>query len=332
MPALPEESTVHARLFLPVVACVAFASGCQIPKALTAPSEEEQVEIERKREIPTEVRCYALEFDHEAKERPRPRQEPYDRVEFNYTSSRELRQTMGAQAPTHVFVMVHGWMNNAISSQQFSSRWVNGIRGRAQAGEKLAFVSLHWDSERLVFHESAMTATKLGKRRIAPLLQAIRQAAPQTRITVIGHSLGARAMISALHNSAERYTDSALLVEGAADADWLHDDMSKAGERVSRVANVYSIHDGVLENAYANAMQAKALGRIGAERAPGVPFARFELSASFAGAEFQAALSAETSVSAGGSRVVNVDASSVVTGHTDIDKESLYDLAWAITR
>ena len=177
-----------------------------------------------------------------------------------------------------------------------------------------------------------MTATKLGERRIAPLLEALRQAAPGARITVIGHSLGARAMISALHNSSERHADSALLVEGAADADWFHDDMRSAGERVSRVANVYSIHDGVLENAYANAMQAQALGRIGAERAPGVPFARFELSASFAGDEFQAALSAEDSVAAGGSRVVNVDASAVVTGHTDIDHDALYDLAWAITR
>lgn len=323
---------MRTRLLLPLVACVAFASGCQIPKALTAPSEEEQVEIERKREIPTEVRCYALEYDHEAKERPRPRKEPYDAVEFNYTSSGELRQTIGAQAPTHVFVAVHGWMNNAISSQQFASRWVNGIRARAQSGEKLAFVSLHWDSERLVFHESAMTATKLGKRRIAPLLQALRQASPNARITVIGHSLGARAMISALHNSPQRYADGALLVQGAANADWLHGDMSKAGERVSRIANVYSTHDGVLENAYANAMQAKALGRIGAERAPGVAFVRFELNATFAQSEFQAALSGEASVAAGGSRVVNVDASSVVSGHTDIDHDALYDLAWAITR
>lgn len=320
------------RLLLPLVTCLAFASGCQIPKALTAPSEEEQVEIERKRELPTEFRCYSLEFDHEAKERPRPRQEAYDRVEFNFTGSRELPQSLGAEAPTHVFVVVHGWMNNTISSQQFASRWVNGIRARAQPGEKPAFVSLHWDSERLVFHESAMTATKLGKRRIAPLLQALRKAAPGARIAVIGHSLGARAMISALHHSSERFADSALLVEGAADVDWLHDDMRSAGERVSRVANVYSVHDGVLENAYANAMQAKALGRIGAERAPGVPFVRFELSATFASNDFQAALSAENSVAAGGSRVVNVDASSVVTGHTDIDHDALYDLAWAVTR
>lgn len=323
---------MRTRLLLPLIATLAFASGCQVPKALTAPSEEEQAEIERKREIPTEYRCYALEFDHQAKERPRPRKEAYDRVEFNYTSSAEVRQTLAAVGPTHVFVVVHGWMNNSISSQQFASRWVNGIRERAQPGEKPAFVSLHWDSERVVFHESAMTATTLGKRRIAPLLAAIRQAADGARITVIGHSLGARAMISALHHSSERFADSALLVEGAADADWLHDDMRNAGERVSRIANVYSVHDGVLENAYANAMQAKALGRIGAERAPGVPFERFELDVSFAAEDFSAALGAEASVAAGGSRVVNVDASAVVSGHTDIDHAALYDLAWAVTR
>lgn len=319
-------------LILPLLASVVFAGGCKVTESLTAPSEEEQVEIDRKREIPTEVRCHVLEYNHEAKEKPRPRVEAFDGVEFAYTDSAQLQQLINSQAPTHVFVSVHGWMNDAVSAQQFSSRWVNGIRAKAQPSEKLAFVSIHWDSQRLVFHESAMTATKLGKRRIAHLLQALRRAASDAKITVIGHSLGARAMISALHHSAERYADAALLVEGAADVDWFHDDMQAAGARVSRVANVYSIHDGVLENAYANAMQAKALGRMGAERAPGVPFVRFELQASFAGGSFQTALSAEGSLGKGGSRVINVDASQLVTSHTDIDHEALYDLAWAIAR
>jgi esterase/lipase superfamily enzyme len=320
------------RQILPLAAALALATGCQVPKILTTPSESEQREIDRKRELPTDVRCYVLEYDKDARERPRPRREAFDSVEFTFTSSDELRQTLGALAPTHVFVAVHGWMNNTVSGQQFSSRWVNGIRARAEPGENLAFVAIHWDSERVLFHESAMTATQLGKRRIAPVLKAIRAAAPQTKLTVIGHSLGARVMISALNYSVGRNADAALLVEGAADVDWFHDDMAAAGERVQRVANVFSIHDGVLENAYANAMGAKALGRVGAERAPGELFGVFTLQTSFAKAAFAAALKASQSQGAGGSRVVNVDASGVITGHTDIDHAALYDLAWAVAR
>ena len=319
-------------MFLPLLISLACFSGCQVPRALTAPSEAEQEEIERKRELPTEAACFVLEYDHGASERPRPRQEPFDRVEFAYTSSQALKDQLAALNPTHVFVVSHGWMNNSVSSVDFASKWIHGIRARAQPSERLAFVSIHWDSERVVFHESAVTAVTLGRRRISHVLESIRQGAPQSKLTVIGHSLGARLMISALNSSAGRFVQGALLVEGAADANWLREGYVKACARVGQVANVYSSHDAVLENAYANAMRSPALGRIGAERAAGDLFARYELGGSFDAAAFAAALASPEAAAEGGARVVNVDASSVVSGHTDIDHDQLYDLAWAVGR
>lgn len=307
-------------------------SGCQVPKALTAPNEEQQREIERKRELPTEARCLVLEYDFEAKERPRPRSEAYDRVEFVYTSSDRLGAELAAANPSYVFVVAHGWMNNSVSSQEFAGRWVNGLRARLQPGERVAFVSLHWDSERVVFHESAATAVRLGKRRVAPVLEQILQAVPQTRLVLIGHSLGGRLMLSALQHSSARLVHAAVLVEGAADATWLHGEMAQACARAGRIANVYSIHDAVLENAYANAMQAAAIGRVGAERAPGQLFPRIELLAQFDPGALHAALGQDTARTGGGASVVNVDASAVVTGHTDIDHPQLYDLTWGVTR
>src|SRR5690606_27734954 len=103
---------------------------------------------------------------------------------------------------------------------------------RARAGERVAYVSIHWDSERVLFHESAVAAVALGRSRIAQVLESIRQGVPHTKLTVIGHSLGARLMISALDASAGRFVEGALLVEGAADADWLHDGYVKTCARV----------------------------------------------------------------------------------------------------
>lgn len=317
---------------LPLLFSLACLSGCQVPKALTAPSEEEQREIERKRELPTEVSCFVLEYDGDSKERPRPRKEPFDRVEFAYTSSQELKASLAALQPTHVFVVSHGWMNNSVSSPQFASKWVHGIRARAQAGERLAFVSIHWDSEQVVFHTSAELALEIGRRRVSHLLEAVRQAVPETKLTVIGHSLGARLMLSALDASAARYAHAALLVEGAANASWLRADYAKACTRVGQIGNVYSIHDAVLEQAYANAMQSPAMGRVGAERSLEGPFVRYELGASFDAAGFAAAVASPDAAAEGGARVVNVDASGVVTGHTDIDHDQLYDLVWTLAR
>ena len=106
-------------------------TGCKVPASLTKPSEEEQREIDRKRELPTEVACLVVEYDYLHQEVQNPRKEPFDRVAFDYVSSEALPAAVAKSAPTHVFVIAHGWMNNAISAQGFTSAlmgflWLGG--------------------------------------------------------------------------------------------------------------------------------------------------------------------------------------------------------------
>jgi pimeloyl-ACP methyl ester carboxylesterase len=317
-------------LALPLLAGFLF-SGCAIPGSLTEPNEEKREEIAHKRSLDVEADCIAVEYDHRAKEATRVRDENFDRVRFRYTLSQDVARMLAPSKPTHVFVLAHGWMNNALSAQEFTSTWIHGLRESTPSGEgvRAAFVGVHWDSERLLFHESAATALELGQRRVAQLLGSLRGALPDTRLIVVGHSLGGRLMIAAAHYSQQRFTDLALLLEAAADHDWLHGKMSRTDRGAALVVNVHSLNDKVLGVAYKNAMRSAALGRIGAEVSPGKRFTTIPLREEPDADAFLAALAKPTSSrSEGKGKVLNVDGTALIPGHTDIFHTAVFDLAW----
>ena len=307
-------------------------TGCKVPASLTKPSEEEQREIDRKRELPTEVGCLVVEYDYLHQEVGRTRKEPFDRVAFDYLAAKSLAATVARGAPTHVFVIAHGWMNNAISAQGFTSAWIHGLRAAAPAGAKPVFVGVHWDSERMVFHESAFTAQRIGRKKIGPLLGELRaQLPPRTKLVVVGHSLGGRLMLAALDAAPAESVDLALLIESAADVDWLYrteGGTPKADDAAKLTLNVHSRNDSVLELAYKNAMRSPALGRLGAELAAGQRFSTLELSGAVQLAALDVALQAAASRADGRGHFVNVDATLLIPGHTDIFHEPVFELVW----
>lgn len=308
------------------------STGCKVPASLTKPSEEEQREIDRKRELPTEVACLVVEYDYLHAEVGNPRKEPFDRVAFDYVASEALPAAVAKGAPTHVFVIAHGWMNNAISAQGFTSAWIHGLRAQAPAGSRPVFVGVHWDSERLVFHESAFTAQRIGRKRIGPLLAQLRAKLPATtKLIVIGHSLGGRLMLAALDAAPAESVDLALLIESAADVDWLYKaegGTPKADDAAKLTLNVHSRNDSVLELAYKNAMRSPALGRLGAELAAGQRFSTLELSGAVQIGALDVALKAAASRADGRGHFVNVDATQLIPGHTDIFHDPVFSLVW----
>ncbi|MGE0713073.1 MAG: hypothetical protein AB7N76_35150 [Planctomycetota bacterium] len=320
-------SLVSARL--PLLLAALLLAGCKAPDALTRRSAEDERAIARARSLAPEVDCLALEFDHTAREVTRARDESYDRVRFRYTPAAELPARLRSLAPTHLFLIVHGWMNDGTGAQQFTSRWVNGLRQRLPAGANAAYVGIAWDSQRLVFHESALAASVLGKRQVAPLVASLRQALPSARITLVGHSLGGRMMLAAADEAPARSADLALLLEAAQDQGYLYASAANAGAGARLIVNVHSLRDEVLELAYETAMRAAALGRLGAERAPGARFPTIPLGETAPPRDaVAAALQKPEARTSSGTRVLNIDATGLIPGHTAIFHPPVFDLAW----
>ena len=64
--------------------------------------------------------------------------------------------------------------------------------------EDVAFVFISWNSQRLVFMESALCAETIGHREVAPMLKGLKAKLPGTSLTLVGHSLGGRMMLATL--------------------------------------------------------------------------------------------------------------------------------------
>jgi hypothetical protein len=104
-----------------------------------------------------------------------------------------------------------------------------------------------------------------------------------------------------------------------------------APARASLLVNVHSKRDMVLEETYARAMQSPALGLLGADRESERLYPAFELTDRVNLAKLKSWLSSTDArvPGAAASRVVNVDATSVVSGHSDIFGDPVLDLIWA---
>jgi pimeloyl-ACP methyl ester carboxylesterase len=291
--------------------------------------------------------CQVLELDALSEELSDARERTFDRVRFRYAATPAIVDAVAAARPEWVFVLAHGWMNDAQGGRDFSSKLVRGILDRAAkdgvAPAKVAFVAVHWDSQRLVFHESAVNAEVIGARRVAPLLGLLADRVKGAKVVLVGHSLGGRLVLSALGAEGERLVSrarAAVLLEAAADEDALlpaHTTLvggfQGAPGRTLLIANVHSRNDDVLELAYKNAMQSPALGREGALRAAGERYAGFALPAQgLDPAALDAALKDPRASwpDAPDHRLVNVDATAVVSGHTEVMVAPIFDLIWRI--
>lgn len=292
--------------------------------------------------------CHVIELDALSAEIEEPRERTQGEVRFRYAGSARIVEALQADAPGWIFVISHGWMNGVQSGRDFTSKLVRGIQERARKDgvdpAKLAFVAVHWDSERLIFHESAVNAEVIGARRVAPLLARLGEVLPRAKVVVVGHSLGGRLMLSAL--GAEGPADAlrahgAVLLEAAADHDALLPERERsliggfphAPGRARLTVNVHSRQDAVLDLAYKNAMQSPAIGREGAVRTPdGARYATMHLVGPVDPAAFDKALNDPLArfPALPDRLLVNVDATSVVGGHSEIFIEPIFDLIWRV--
>jgi len=319
---------------------VLLGPGC----ALLVPPEPAGDEPEPTDQAPEEIvaECLALEYDASAHETTRARVRDFGGVRFVYKPSDVLGRAVAAKKPERVFVITHGWMNDTRSARDFVSQLVRGLVDQAEAAgldpARVAFVSLHWDSERVNFYGSAANAEKIGRRRVARMLG---PDLPRDRTVLVGHSLGARLVLSALQGkdgASSRVAAAAVLLEGAVDAGALHPDLDpeefgafpRAVPRAGLVLNVHSRRDMVLEHTYSAAMQSPALGFAGASREPGAAYATYAVErGGLAPSELEAALDRpDAQVPGAEGRFVNVDATAVVSGHSDIFIEPVFELLW----
>ncbi len=346
-------STKHGRAAASVLSTllVAALSGCAMigpPQERPDRDPEPTAVADAPDAGPVVADCHVIELDALSAELEEPRERTHGQVRFRYAGSAAVVDALTAAAPDWVFVISHGWQNGVQSGRDFTSQLVRGVQARAGKdgvdAARVAFLAVHWDSERLIFHESAVNAEVIGARRVAPLLARLGDALPKARVVLVGHSLGGRLMLSAL--GAEGPADvlrahGAVLLEAAADHDALLPERAssliggfpQAPGRTRLIANVHSRQDSVLELAYVNAMRSPAIGRDGAVRAAGGErYATMHLVGPVDPAAFDKALADPLSQFPGvpDRRLVNVDATSVVSGHSEIFIEPIYDLIWRV--
>jgi hypothetical protein len=181
---------------------IAYRRAGSLVGALSKRSPEEEARIEALRKQPVKTHCYVSEFSATAEENTGPRKETMGGVAFRFNPPEEVVPALRQEAPRHIFVLAHGWLNDTTASLEFASKLVRGILARAEeAGAKpgdLGFVFMSWNSNRTVFMESALCAETIGHRELAPLLRSLRVQVPKASLTLVGHSLGARMMLASL--------------------------------------------------------------------------------------------------------------------------------------
>jgi pimeloyl-ACP methyl ester carboxylesterase len=284
--------------------------------------------------------CLVVEYDNLSREWTDPRVREELGVRFDYTPSKDLAGKL-ADA-TDLVVFCHGWQNSTVSTREFCSKLIKGVQsmaGEDRAG--LAYLAVSWNSERLIFHESALAAEVIGETRLAPLLASLRSAHPTLKITLVGHSLGARMVLATLQESPGKGAESAVLLEGAVNRDALvpgreagFGSFPGASTHADRIANLHSSQDDVLRLTYDTAMTSPALGREGADRDrnggqyPSVALEGMSVNTDALSAAYRNPMS----LGVGPGRIVNIDASAVVSGHSNVFELPVYDLIWRMTR
>ncbi|MCO5167692.1 MAG: hypothetical protein M9894_15200 [Planctomycetes bacterium] len=332
---------------LPATAVALLLAGCAMIGAPPERAPDHDAAPAAPSDAPIVADCHVVELDALSAEVEEPRERAFDGVRFRYAGSPAVVEALAAAAPQQVFVIAHGWMNDVQSGREFTGRLVKGIAERARRdgvdASRLGFVAVHWDSKRLVFHESALNAEVIGSRRVAPLLARLGERVPGAKVVLVGHSLGGRLVLSALNAegpATQVRAHAAVLLEAAVDQDALLPERGgsliggfpMAPGRTPLLLNVHSRQDDVLELAYKNAMRRPALGREGADRAiGGERYARLELRAEpFDPIRLDGILTDPQSRWPGAPdrHVVNVDATAVVTGHSEVFIQPVFDLVW----
>ena len=309
-------------------------SGCKLLEQ--KPQEEDPTE-------PVVADAFAVEFDSDGVEQPAARVRARNGVAFHYVASDELATALKAKNPQRVLVIAHGWMNDTKSARDFTSQFVRAALTRAERDQvpasSLAFVGVHWDSEQVNFFGSANTAEVIGRERLAPVLEAIGDAVPTARVLLVGHSLGARMVLSSLQGAGDDFAaGGAVLLEGAVDQTAILPDLEEgfgafpaAPGRTPLLINVHSNNDTVLQETYARAMRSPALGLLGAVREGTQAYPAFALTGPVDMAILRSWLSVADSGVPGAtrSRAINLDATAVVSGHSDIFGDEVQDVIWA---
>ncbi len=280
--------------------------------------------------------CQVVEYDNLSREWTDARVREELGIRFDYTHSKNLASKF--EDSTHLVVFCHGWQNSTVSTREFCSKLIKGIQAMAgEDREGLAFLAVSWNSERLIFHESALAAEVIGETRLAPLVAALRSAHPTLKVTLIGHSLGVRMVLATLQESHGKAAESAVLLEGAVNRDALvpgreagFGAFPDAPKHADRIANMHSSQDDVLRLTYTTAMDSPALGREGADRdRNGNKYASVVLNGTSVDVDaLNGAYRNPNSQVIGAGRIVNIDASAVVSGHSNFFELPVYDLIW----
>lgn len=182
--------------------------------------------------------------------------------------------TPGLDAPCdEVAIIVHGWDNNEDNAREKFATAVQKLTQQTYAGR---YVGYSWDADISgggVWNGPRKAANRNGTH-LAQFLVDLRNACMNSRIHLLGHSLGARVVLSALNvlNERDDWLDwyklhSVCLFGAAVDNETpavAPYDSAIRGE-TGRTFNFYSTEDDVLSGLYWLVEQDQALGEDGVE-------------------------------------------------------------------
>lgn len=158
----------------------------------------------------------------------------------------------------------HGWMGRKSSDDQAHTLSL----ALAENGYEEPVVALTWESDTLDFWGAERNAETAGNR-LAEWFESYREANPETRIRLVGHSLGARVSLSALSSldGAERVTSAALLGAAVDDDTVCADGRYAAGieESAEQVVSYHSRNDRIVCGLYELSGFGSGLGCAGSD-------------------------------------------------------------------
>lgn len=172
-------------------------------------------------------------------------------------------------AGDELFVVAHGWRNDASDARSMFSTTADGL---AENGYEQPVVGFTYDAD--TDYLEWWSATDIAERngaKLANFLTDYAGANPGVDVRLLGHSLGARVVLSTVQELAEGGADpvaSVTLLGGAANDDSVALDGQYGADirdATGQTDNFWKSDDGILENIYSLAEADSAVGQTGAE-------------------------------------------------------------------
>jgi hypothetical protein len=173
-------------------------------------------------------------------------------------------------------VMIHGLRNN---KQGALAKFAMAQKRLSQLGYKHPVVGFSYDSNTkgVQYKSCEAKATKIGRiiarkngHNLAKFILDFKKQHPNTKIRLMGHSLGTEVIISAIHHlrGKKNIVESAYFFGSSVPADSIR--LQKSGRFIQnsvrqKILNYYSPHDEVLRYGFEHGIIQKPLGYLGAE-------------------------------------------------------------------